>query len=161
MINRRKLFGLLAALPVAGAAIAKGLKTAAPRFFEVYQPPMREVGQWGMGSLFYESDDSPPIVSYCPDQYFVRHDTTFVDQHGEHHQWGVDHSFPEEPTEEQLIEARKKTREVFKRLEHPTPAYVSEKYGYSSPARPATWPVGPSSKFNLGLPRAIKHARWV
>jgi hypothetical protein len=158
-MNRRKLFGLLVALPVAGAVFARTLTAVpAPELYEVYQPRMREIGQWQLASGV---EDEIGQWHYVPERYMVRHDIAFMDQHGENNQWGVDSQFDHEPTEEELKDARATARRLFKRMERPSPGYVC-KDGAVTPAKRATWPVGPSATFKLEIPPHMQYcARYV
>jgi hypothetical protein len=157
-MNRRKLFGMLAALPVAMAVAAKARVPLGWWQPGQYVPIMRETGQWTLGGVHYDEgeDESYSI----PDRYVVRHDIAFMDQNGQNNQWGVDHSFGDEPTEEELVQAREESRYKFQRMRLPQKAYHSE-YGWSARARGPIIPVGPSTTFKLALPRGIKLARYV
>lgn len=150
-MNRRKLFALLAALPVAAMARIKPLQ-------QPYEPPMRELGQWALGGYFTDPETGATYSS--PDMLLIRYDVTFVDQNGGHHQIGVDQSFSETPTEEQLIEARKTARRIIKRSMGPQKAYISETWGHV-PAKKALIPVGPSDQMPLNLPPNCPISRYV
>ena len=150
-MNRRKLFALLAAIPVAVMARIK-----APQL--PYEPPMRELGQWTLGGYFEDPETGEAYAA--PDAMLVRYDITFVDQNGQHHQIGVDQSFPNMPTEDQLTEARKLARQVIKRSMGAQKAYYSETWGHT-PARKALIPVGPSDQMPLRLYPNCPISRYV
>lgn len=161
-MNRRKVFGMLAAVPAMAVLVKAAQKTPLGWWQPgQYVPPMRETGQWSSLVGFWDEDTGESYATGY--QYMVRHDVAFTDQNGDQHHYGFDHCFDHEPTREDLAVARETVRYRLKRMLAAQKANTVQLLNgtYSSPAREALIPVGPSTQFKLLLPPGLKHALYV